>query len=126
MSDRLAAIGTVAGAYYLYAQRACQPEQPVAVVAFHATGDYASRYHGTEEYGSVPRWAAGWASRNRCGATPAVTYQEGDVTGETWGRCQADADVTLYTIEDGTRAWPQHAIDASRVMWEFFQKHPRY
>ena len=51
--------------------------------------------------------------------------------------CAHDADVILYAIEGGGRAWPggRHRpewiagrttddIDASRVMWDFFVQHP--
>ena len=44
----------------------------------------------------VREWAAGWAARNGYGPTPAVTFQHGQVTGETWGNCRASADVVLF------------------------------
>ena len=55
-----------------------------------------------------------------------------------YANCAADAEVVLYSIEGGGHTWPdgKHLpewiagrtiddISASRVMWEFFQQHPR-
>lgn len=80
-------------------------------------------------------WAAGWASRNGCDQTPKVTFQKGQVTGETWGNCRDGADVILYTIEGGGHSWPgsdmlpqlgitTKDINATDVIWDFFAAHP--
>ena len=60
------------------------------------------------------------------------------MTGTRWTRSEgAHADVVLYTVAGGGHTWPgghplpafitgptTDDIDATRVIWEFFRKHP--
>ena len=61
----------------------------------------------------------------------------GEVTGIRYSGCRDNADVILYTVHGGGHAWPggeplpvwlvgrtTQDIDATAVMWEFFQLHP--
>jgi polyhydroxybutyrate depolymerase len=52
-----------------------------------------------------------------------------------YGDCTDDAEVILYTVDGGGHTWPggpdivrlgktTQAIDATALMWEFFQRHP--
>jgi polyhydroxybutyrate depolymerase len=81
----------------------------------------------------VREWAAAWAARDGCDTTPKVTFQHGEVTGETWDNCRDGAQVTLYTIEGRGHSWPGSAmppqittrdVNATDVSWEFFAAHP--
>jgi polyhydroxybutyrate depolymerase len=134
LADRIAAIAPVSGDYQRYED--CHPARPVPVVAFHGTGDPLIPYQGNRvALPAIPTWAAAWAARNGCDATPAVTYHQGDVTGQTWDGCRDSAIVTLYTIAGGKHDWPGRRlapargastrdIDATDVMWAFFVAHP--
>jgi polyhydroxybutyrate depolymerase len=136
-SDQVAAIAPVSGGYPR--AEACRPVRPVPVVAFHGTADNLLPY---EKLGQgklmfpIPEWAANWAARNGCSATPAVTFQRGQVTRQTWGNCREGADVVLYTVEGGGHSWPgsniapqsgitTQDIDATDVIWEFFAAYPK-
>jgi polyhydroxybutyrate depolymerase len=135
LSDLVAAIAPVSGGYPR--AEACQPVRPVPVVAFHGTADHLLPYAGQGQLLlPVREWAAGWAARSGCGPTPTVTFQRGQVTGETWGNCHEGADVVLYTVEGGGHSWPgsdmlpqlgitTKDINATDVIWEFFAAHPR-
>jgi polyhydroxybutyrate depolymerase len=133
LSDVIAAIGPVSGGYP--PSDDCNPVRPVPVVAFHGTADKLIPYEGKGRLLlSAPEWAATWAARNGCDPTPAVTFQHGEVKGETWDNCQDGADVTLYTIEGRGHSWPgsdmppeitTQDIDATDVIWEFFAAHPK-
>jgi polyhydroxybutyrate depolymerase len=135
LADLVAAIAPVSGGYFR-AQR-CDPSRPVPVVAFHGTADQLLPYEGQGQLLlPVREWAAGWAARNGCGASPTISFQHGQVTGETWGGCRASADVVLYTIEGGGHSWPGSAtaprlgittkdINATDAIWEFFDAHPK-
>lgn len=131
LSGEIAAIAPISGAYSN--TLGCKPERPVPVVAFHGTGDTYISYQDNNH--DVPRWAAGWAGRNGCDPTSTLTWQEGDVTGETWSNCQANATVTLYTIKGGRHIWPGSPraqqffpdvqdVPANDLIWDFFQAHP--
>jgi len=94
--ERIAAMGGVAGAYTEPAG-GCNPARPVPVIAFHGTADRIVPYTN----------------------------------------CTDNAEVIFYTVEGGGHNWPgggrlpesivghmTEDIDASAVMWEFFQQHP--
>ena len=131
-ADLFAAFAPVSGAYQKYGD--CNPGRPVPAVAFHGTDDNLLPYQGIPPlFLPVRDWAIEWASRNGCGSTPAITYQKGDVTGETWSGCNQGADVVLYTIAGKGHSWPgsnmpasitTQDIDATDAMWDFFSAHP--
>ncbi len=127
LSGVIAAIGPVSGAYFFHDD--CHPSRPVPVAAFHGTADPIVPYNGGDALPPIPHWAADWAVRNGCDPASTITYSYGDVTGETWGNCDNDASVTLYTVAGGTHAWPgaigaTQDIDATDTIWEFFAAHP--
>lgn len=132
MADIFAAIAPVSGGYP--PSQECRPVHPVAVVAFHGTADQLLPYEGQGRILlPVREWAAAWAARNGCGPTPTITFQHGEVTGETWSHCQEGAEVVLYTIQGRGHSWPGSGmppeittqdINATDVIWEFFASHP--
>ncbi|MCI0580610.1 MAG: prolyl oligopeptidase family serine peptidase [Chloroflexi bacterium] len=129
-----AAIAPVSGAYLF--GHDCQPSRPVPVIAFHGTADRIVPYDGQgRSLPPIPQWAADWAARNGCAGGPAVTFEQGEVTGESWSDCRRGATVTLVTIQDGGHTWPGAAlapnldiatqdINATDAIWEFFAAHP--
>jgi polyhydroxybutyrate depolymerase len=142
--ERIAAIGGVAGAY-TEPVGGCNPDRPVPVIAFHGTDDRIVPYAGGAAGGpqnfvfpAVPDWAAAWAQRNGCDATPDTLPAQGEVSGVRYTGCTDSAEVVFYTVEGGGHNWPgggrlpelivghtTQDIDASAVMWEFFvQQHP--
>jgi polyhydroxybutyrate depolymerase len=140
LSERIAAIGSVAGAYSLPWDE-CNPSRPVPAVIFHGTADPIVPYQGGSagpagiSLPSIPDWVATYAQRNGCDAAPQALPASGDVSGVQYTNCAGD--VLFYTIAGGGHSWPgggylpkiivgdtSHDIDASRTMWEFFQQHP--
>jgi polyhydroxybutyrate depolymerase len=131
LSDVIAAIAPVSGGYP--PTQECHPTRPVPVVAFHGTADKLIPYEGQGQLLLPAReWAAAWANRNSCDPTPAITFQHGEVTGETWGSCQDGATVTFYTVQGRGHSWPgsdmppeitTQDINATDVIWEFFAAH---
>jgi polyhydroxybutyrate depolymerase len=132
LADVLAAIAPVSGGYP--PTQECHPTRPVPVVAFHGTADKLIPYEGQGRLLlSAREWAAAWANRNGCDSTPTVTFQHGEVTGETWDNCRDGATVTFYTVQGRGHSWPGSAmppeittqdINATDVIWEFFMAHP--
>ncbi len=134
LSDRIAAIGPVAGPL---AFDPCTPSRPVPMIEFHGTSDFIVPYNGGGAGGAVsaPENASFWSDTNGCGDTPTVTFDMGDALCETYGGCQADASVTLCTLDGGGHQWPggmsagplgtvNMDISASAAMLEFFDAHP--
>lgn len=143
LSDRIAAVGLV-GAAHMTPWSWCTDTTAVPMISFHGTEDRLVPYEGggswivERPFPSTPRWAANWARRNRCDATPREIAVAPNVTRREYGRCANDATVALYTIRGGGHTWPggmpmtewfvgptSTEIDATSEMWAFFQAHPK-
>ncbi len=141
LSDRIAAIGTVAGAYSLPWSE-CTPARPVPVIAFHGTDDPIVPYQGGRDHGPglslppVAGWVATWAELNGCAHTPLQLPASGEASGVGYTECDQNAEVIFYTIDGGGHTWPGgeplpewltgHTtmdIDATELMWQFFCLH---
>ena len=142
LSDRIAAVGMVAAAQTL-PWKSCADRRPIPVISFHGTADPVVPYNGgmswisPRPWPSVRKWTANWARRNRCGSNPVDSAITPDVVRRTYTECADNAPVVLYTIRGGGHTWPggmelpewfvgrtTRSIDATRLMWEFFDAHP--
>ena len=83
----------------------------------------------------VRAFAMGWAAREGCrmASQGEVIYRKGDATGERWA-CLPGQEVELYTLDGKGHSWPgsmmparitSQDVDATAVMWAFFEAHPR-
>lgn len=134
MSETFAAIAPVAGGHTAFWE--CEANRPVSVLVIHGTSDRVIPYHGRgDEVPPVHEWVEAWARRNGCDAEPAVTYPHTDRM-ETWENCDEGVSVTFYTREGGGHVWPGSGLgevvegassrmDATDVIWTFFEAHPR-
>ncbi len=140
-SERIAAVGTVAGAYATYPLLGaeCAPTRPIPVIAFHGTADPVVSFNGNPglHFPPIRTWIADWVKRNSCAKGPDEIFMQADVTGVVYTDCAGNGDVEFYTIEGGGHTWPGSApiaefligkttqtIKASEVMWTFFVAHP--
>lgn len=142
MPDRIAAVGLV-GAAHLVPFTRCREGRPVPMISFHGTEDPAAPYHGgiswvaSNRFPSIPGWTAKYANQNQCGSNPVDSAVTAHVVRREYPHCADDAEVVLYTINGGGHTWPggkplpewftgatTTEIDASRLMWEFFRRHP--
>lgn len=141
LSDRIAAVGTVAAARVL-PWSWCRDEEPVPLIAFHGTADSLVPYDGGSTwigditFPDVETWVASWARRNRCRPDAVATMAAADVTRWDYTDCLDEAAVVLFTIHGGGHTWPggmqlpewflgptNRSVDATRRMWAFFQEH---
>jgi len=148
-ADTFAAMGTVSAA--VVATEDCAPDRPMPAIVFHGTADPIVPYEGGEmggwllrqaaratnappAFAGVEDWVAYWAESNGCDLTPRPFREQGDARGIHYSECGANAEVILYTIEDGGHSWPggfpipgvgktSRDIDATEEMWKFFQMH---
>jgi len=142
LSDRIAAIGGVAGAYLL-PWEACTRSRPVPAIVFHGNADPIVPFTGGPSsafdipFPPIDEWVQTLAEHNGCTAEPQALTSVGDVSGIHYTGCDRDAGVIYYTIDGGGHTWPggdplpewitgptSDDIDATRLMWEFFQQHP--
>lgn len=140
LSDRITAIGGVAGAYP-FPRDHCTPHRPVPVIAFHGVDDQVVPYLGGSSsrddsfvFPSVGDWATSWAGINGCRLEPERTKITENVTRMDYLHCENEARVVLYEVKDGGHTWPggedlpvwiagytNQEINASGLMWEFFR-----
>ncbi len=82
----------------------------------------------------VEDWAAAWAKRDGCTKGPQLATPVDTVTVRTWNACSGGSEVVLYTLEGEGHSWPgsltmpaaitSQAVNATAIMWDFFQEHP--
>ena len=153
LSERIAAVGLVAGASISQVYDDCAPSDSVSYLALHGTADVIVPYGGDEiapgfpeigRYQSAEEAFAFWVSHNNCEATPTTEELPDTTSGDnthiirtTYTECQDGTSVELYTIEGGGHTWPGHPvssqllgatnpdIDGSATLWEFFKAHPK-
>jgi polyhydroxybutyrate depolymerase len=142
-------MGTVAAAVVAIGD--CDRSQALPAIVFHGSADPIVPYEGGRMGSPLLQWAAGithappafvgvedwvafWAEGNGCDSVPGPVAQQGDAHGVRYTGCDDDAEVVLYSIEQGGHTWPggfplpavgktSRDIDATREMWRFFQSH---
>lgn len=142
LSDQIAAVGGVAGAYITPLEN-CTPSRPVPLIVFHGTEDPIVPFEGGPSHSfdlpfpAIPDFVAGWAASNGCADQPDTLPAQEEASGITYTDCDQGADVVFYTIEGGGHSWPggeplpesivgltSDAISATDLIWAFFQQHP--
>lgn len=133
MSDRIAAIGAVAGTLAI---DGCAPTRPVAVMHVHGTADFVVPYNGGNLGGakSVPETIGVWTGVDGCADGAIDVFQNGDASCEEYQRCDAGVAVRVCTIDQGGHQWPGGKSDflgklsldlaASEEMVKFFEGQP--
>ncbi len=154
ISGKIAAIASVAGAMSANEASRCNPDQPVAIIAFHGTDDPIIHYQGgtvrslsnSEDVLSVPDTIARWRRIDGCSATvqaEAVPHvnsaDQTHVEREGPSNCEKGAPVELYTIAGGGHTWPgafqylpegligkmNKDVSATELIWDFFMHHAK-
>ncbi len=142
LSAKVAAIGSVAGAYPFWPAD-FRRARPVPAILFHGTQDpivpYLGGLSGSSGYSfpSIPDWVASLASFIGCPEVPVRLPAVGAVNGFRFANCASDAEVVFYSIAGGGHTWPgggyipkfiaghiNRDIDATKMMWDFFRRHP--
>ncbi len=146
LSERIAAIAPVSGAYYppftpnFPAEPGCVSTRAVALIAFHGTADTTIPFEGgpgifgvifrSFEDEIMPEWAA----HNGCDSLPTEQQVTTNVRLIRYQGCHKGATVELYVIDGGAHVWPgatdfqapdvNDEISANDLMWDFFVAHP--
>lgn len=151
LSDKIAAIATVAATMPEELQPKCRPSRPVSVLVMDGAADPIVPYNGGEvsigERGkilSVDGAINFWREQDRCSAKPSVAQlpdvdpNDGTrVTRESYEGCKGGSEVILYRIEGGGHTWagglqylPERIIgktsrdiNASETIWNFLRNH---
>lgn len=139
LADRVAAIGVVASAF-----QSCRADVPM--IAFHGVDDAIVPFEGgaapppadqTRIFPNVRRAVSEWAKAGGCDGLATISRATPDVELSTYKRCRrGDGEVLLYAAIGAGHTWPGSAeeiaqlgatarqIDATTLMWQFFESHP--
>jgi len=151
LPDRLAAIATVAAALPENLLDRFQPAAPLAVLMFNGTADplvpYEGGYVGINGKNgrviSVERTAELWAEFNRCAREPEQTViatnpEKPEIICKKFPGGIDGTEVVLYRLNGAGHIWPGGkrrplkfgtylaTINATRIIWDFFQRHCRH
>ena len=144
LSDRIAAIGVVAG---VVALAECKPARPVAVLHFHGTADGVVSFLMTDKnmppfmkLKSVQESIKIWVKLDGCQEEPVVdVLSKADdplkVTRKRHPGGRDGTEVVLVEVAGGGHTWPGQvpalrllgksaSVSANDLLWDFFQKHP--
>jgi len=149
LADRVAAAGLVQGKGE-NDSALCAPARPVPVIAFFgmedpiASYDYPGWFFALMNLSPDPQyrvgvplatWVQGWVQRNGCDPRAQSLPRQGDATAVGYTECQDGADVHVYSIPGGGHTWPGgenlpffggvSPVNASELIWGFFEDHPR-
>lgn len=148
-SNKLTAIGSVAGAMSKQNYQACAPSYPIPVIDFRGTDDSVGPWEGDLNMKGIEDIIAFWVAKNQCTTTPIITniadthpndgataiqhlYKDG-IDGHT---------VEFFKINGGGHTWPGGYVtiagmdvpypngntcmdvDATWEMWRFFNQFP--
>lgn len=136
LSDRITAMGGVAGYYTL---ATCEPTRAVPAMIFHGDADPIVPIEGTEigigPSPDIADWVLEWSVRNDC-QTVETLETVGTVSGTRYTDCTDNADVVYYVVGGGGHTWPgggaqpaftsgptNRDVDASALMWAFFSQY---
>ena len=124
LSDHIAAIGTVAGAYS-FPWNECPSSRPVPTIVFHGTADPIVPYLGGESHDptfplpAIPAWVETLVQRNGCNPMPDDIPPTGAVSGLHYSNCTNNADVIFYTIAGSGHSWPGGVTFFSIPRWAY-------
>lgn len=152
-SDLFAAIAPVAGSVGGRATADSEevwpptPSEAVPAIIFHGQEDQHVLYDGGQTLVGTPpgrvdisamESAYFWVEANGCEPDPVSTVStSGNVVRDTWCPAVIGGDVILYSIVDQGHAWPgskkrrpgadspSQEIDATALIWDFFEAHPK-
>lgn len=138
--ERAAAFGSVAGAYVTPLEN-CRASRAVPAVIFHGDADPIVPFNGGQGgpnnmlLPDIDTWVSQLAAHNGCSGDSEIIPTAPGVKGTRFEGCAADLE--YYVIAGGGHTWPggnplpewitgktSDLIDASAVMWDFFQQHP--
>ncbi len=151
LSDRLAAIATVAGQISPAVAGRCQPVRPMGVLGLHGLADALNAWDGRDpgrgpDRGpllSVPATMELWRRHGGCQAPgpreplPAPVNDGTRPWQQRYPGCAEGVTVVLYGVDGMGHAWPPQTpvferisgpasgnLDATEVIWGFFKGHP--
>ncbi len=124
-SDKISAIGSVAGTMMEETYNNCSPSHPTAMINIHGTSDAVVPYGGGRGLKSIDDVLDYWTDFNNAGATPTVNrITDGATTIERHSYTDGDKDTSVehYKVVNGGHVWFDINYDGantSALIWNF-------
>jgi polyhydroxybutyrate depolymerase len=151
LSDKIAAIASVAATMPETLLPVCNPSRPISVMYVHGKNDRIVHIEGgavMRNRGSalsLAQAAKFWREWDHTASNPQITelpdqvHDGTSIRRETYAGGAQGTEVVVYVIDGGGHTWPgasqylpvfmvgkaSQNMDATKVIWEFFQKHRR-
>ena len=131
LSNRIAAIASVARTMRADPIDYCKPKHPTGVLTILGTNDFISPYegivfNGVEYYLSAAATNAYWASFNGCDKTPSMREVSASVDRYSWTTSLGCNYVEELKVNGGGHDWPgsfgNMTINANTEIWNFVSK----
>lgn len=130
LSDRITAVGAVAGSNWRWIDLMCSPTRPVPVLSIHGTLDFYNPYNGGFFSLGLIEASEYWVEVAGADATPEVVALPDTVPGDgstveqyTWANGENCVSVEHYKVLGGGHDWPgtfgNMDIDSNEVIWGF-------
>lgn len=137
LSTKIAAITAVSGT--LIATPPCNPQRAVPILHIHSALDTKVPFNGGNGldnvwFPSVDSTIGIWSAIDSCDTPPQVT-DHGNYQLTEWKDYHGNVAIDLYLTRDGGHSWPgglkprekadppSTAINATDLMWDFFQRY---
>lgn len=151
LTDKLAAIASVAATMPETLVPVCKPSAPISVMYIHGTKDPLVHIDGGPvlrdrgvaiSLAQAQEFWREWDGTSSAAAVenrPDQAHDGTSVHREAYGGGKQGTEVVVYTIEGGGHTWPggpqylpvflvgkaSHNLDATEAIWGFFKKHNR-
>ncbi len=135
LSDKIAAIASVAGSMTSVTFNNCDPEHSMPILQFHGTKDPLVPYRGSIFSKSIDDVLQYWVNYNNCDTIPTVfnlahssnTTDNSSAQQFSYSNGDNGAIVEHYKITGGGHDWPGISgnmdINTSNEIWKFFSKY---
>lgn len=141
LSSQITVIATVSAVFAENVLQECNPERKISVLMMHGSAERDMGWEGKyPDLASVPATLEKWLDINQCSDQAAIErYDTADDETKIeilrYSDCEPEVEVIFYKIEGGGYKWPSgnrlwqywlsgnysEEIDASAVIWEFFE-----
>ncbi|CAN5251437.1 hypothetical protein BH09BAC5_BH09BAC5_05490 [soil metagenome] len=139
LSNRIAAIASVAGDMIYSHLNACAPYHPTPIMQIHGTADATVSYTGDAYFEPIDTLVKFWVNFNHCNPVPVVTNLPDINTSDgctathyVYTGGDSGSTVEFYKINGGGHSWPganfninitNMDFNASVEIWRFFRQY---
>ncbi|MEM7306618.1 MAG: PHB depolymerase family esterase [Planctomycetota bacterium] len=135
LSDRIAAVGAVAGSMWTWTETLCTPTRPFPLVSIHGTFDFYNPWSGGPPFSlGLIEASEYWVQNANGNLTPTIVdvpdtapFDGSTVDHHTWSGGDECVDIEHYKVVGGGHDWPgvfgNMDIDSNTVIWEFVSQY---